>query len=390
MKHDELDSVINALRPAMVDELSDAAYERRPDAALVRARADTSAPGPSLVRRRRPARRVALATGAVAVVTATAVLATGALSDGHQGTRIGGTGRNEATNTRAFLLASAETAAKQPATHGSCWYSRTRMWLDLMPFPAKSGTGARVPADKGHQRTFHSRTAASSENWACTLPGGTGMRFRSHGPLDVQITFPTEKDKAAWRAAGSPPLMTNIGTTASRPLTATYDGRSHLVNPDIGSHEIEWKTIAKLPATKSGLESYLRKLWQEDRKGGAHGYVAPADFGLYVFESAADLFITPITPGTRAALYRILADFPSVRVTGQIKDREGRLGTAITAQTPDGVIERLVIDPATAQLLDDEHRPGGPAGAPGAHSVTDYRAVERQGWVNRIGAIPAP
>jgi hypothetical protein len=377
VKHDELNSVINALKPAVLDELADAAYERRPDAALVRARTGMSAPSPRLVRERRPVRRLALATGATAVMAATAVLAAVTLSGGNQGTRDGGTarngatGRNAAIDTRAFLLASAETVAKQPATHGTCWYTRTRMWQDLMPF--KPGPGAPTPM--GKRQTFQALTASSTEDWKCTLPGGTDMRFRTHAPLDIQVTFPTNKDEAAWRAAGSPPLGVNGGTTASKPYTTTYDKGSHLVNPDIGSHEIEWTTIAKLPATKSGLESYLRRLWQEDRKGGANGYVAPADFGQYVFVSAWDLFMAPTTPGTRAALYQILADYPSVHVTGRIKDREGRSGVAITAQ---GTDVRLVVDPSTAQLLDYEQPSAG-----------EYLAFERQGWVNRIGAVPA-
>jgi hypothetical protein len=372
-KHDELDSVINALKPAMVDQLADAAYGRRPDPALVRTRASTVSP--RLLRERRPARRLVFATGAAAVVTATAVLAAGALSGGPQGTHDGGaTGRNGSTDTRAFLLASAETAAKQPATHGTCWYSRTRMWTDLMPY--KPGTGPAIPKSKRPE--FPALTASSAEQWACTLPGGTDMRFRGHSPLDIKVTFPTKKDEAAWRAAGSPPLMVNGGTTKSKPFTVTYDKGSHLVNPDIGSHEIEWKTIPKLPATKSGLESLLRRLWQEDRKHGANGYRAPADFGEYVFVSAWDLFMAPTTPGTRAALYRILADFPSVHVTERIKDREGRSGAAITAQ---GV--RLVVDPATAQLLDFEQLPSG-----GAKESAEYLAFERQGWVNKIGTIP--
>jgi hypothetical protein len=376
VKHAEVDSMINALKPAMVDELADAAYERRPDAALVRA--DTSTVNPRLFRKRRPARRLAFATGAVAVVAATVVLAAGTLSGGHQGTHDGGaTGRTGAIDTRAFLLASAETAAKQPATHGTCWYSRTRMWMDLMPFkPGSAGT------PKVKRPGFPALTASSAEQWACTLPGGTDMRFRGHSPLDIKVTFPTKKDEGAWRAAGSPPLIVNGGTTASKPSTTTYDQGSHLVNPDIGSHEIEWKTLPKLPATKSGLESLLRRLWQADRKGGANGYRAPADFGEYVFVSAWDLFMAPTTPGTRAALYQILADFPSVHVTGQIKDREGRSGAAITAQ---GV--RLVVDPATAQLLDFEQLPSDAGGTKG--SANEYLAFERQGWVHKIGAIPA-
>jgi hypothetical protein len=391
VKNDELNSVINALKPAMVDELADAAYERRPDAALVRARAGTSVPSLRLVWERRPVRRLAFAIGATAVVTATAVLAAVTLSGGNQGTRDGGTarngatGRNEAIDTRAFLLASAETVAKRPPTHGTCWYTRTRMWQDLMPLPAKPGPGVPVPADKRHRRTFQARTASSTEDWRCSLPGGTGMRFRTHLPLDIQVTFPTKKDEAAWRAAGSPSLDVNGGTTASKPFTTTYDKGSHLVNPVIGSHEIEWKTIAKLAATRSGLESYLRRLWQEDRKGGAHGYTAPADFCQYVFVSAWDLFMAPTTPGTRAALYRILADCPSVHVTGRISDREGRSGVAITAH---GTDVRLVVDPATAQLLDYEQLPSSTAATKRAGGG-EYLAFERQGWVNRIGAVPA-
>ncbi|MES9536679.1 CU044_5270 family protein [Actinomadura sp. NPDC000600] len=391
MNNDELAGVINALKPAMVAELADAAYARRPDMAQVRARAGASTVNPRLVRERRPARRLALATGATAVVASTAVLAAGALSGGHGG----GTGQNGTSSTRTFLLASAQTAAKQPATHGACWYTRTRGWQYLMPF--KPGPGKPTPA--GKPRTFQAQIASSSENWVCTQPGGTGMRFRTHGPLDIQVSFPTKKDEAAWKAAGAPPLMLNGGgTTASKPSTVTYDKPthkayeykvSHLVNPDIGSHEIEWTAIATLPATKSGLESYLRKLWQQDRKGGANGYVAPADFGMYVFESAADLLMAPTTPGTRAALYRILADYPSVHVTGRTSDRKGRPGVAITAQNPDGVIERLVIDPATARLLDHETRPGNRPGTPGAHAVSGHGATERQGWVNKIGDIPA-
>ncbi|GAB2822521.1 hypothetical protein GCM10027176_28550 [Actinoallomurus bryophytorum] len=383
MKHDELDSVINALKPAMVDRLADAAYERHSDAALIRAGASTVSP--HLLRKRRPVRRLAFATGATAVVAATAVLAAGTLSGGRQGTHDGGvTGRNGAIDTRAFLLASADTAARQPATHGTCWYNRTRMWENV-PIPMGkdvSKARARVNAGKSSAQMLEALTASSAEQWACTLPGGTGMRFRGHSPLDIQVRFPAKKNEAAWRAAGSPPLMVNGGTTASKPSTVTYDKGSHLVNPDIGSHEIEWRSVPKLPATRSGLESLLRRLWQEDRKGGANGYRAPADFGEYVFVSAWDLFMAPTTPGTRAALYRILADSPSVHVTGQIKDREGRSGAAITAQ---GV--RLVVDPATAQLLDFEQLPSGAGGAKG--SANGYFAFERQGWVKRIGALPA-
>src|SRR5262249_18653626 len=83
LKHNQLNSMTNALKPAMVDELANAAYERRPDTSLVRARTGTAPVSRGLVPGRRPVRRLAFATGATAVVAATAVLATGVLSGGH-------------------------------------------------------------------------------------------------------------------------------------------------------------------------------------------------------------------------------------------------------------------------------------------------------------------
>ncbi len=108
-------------------------------------------------------------------------------------------------------------------------------------------------------------------------------------------------------------------------------------------------------------------------------YTAPADFCQYVFFNAWHLFMTPTTPGTRAASYRVLADCPSLHATGRIKDRMGRSGVAIGAGGA-----RLTVDPATAQILDFERLHGGRTGR------GEYLAVERQGWVDKIGAVPAP
>ncbi|MEV4008488.1 hypothetical protein [Actinomadura sp. NPDC049753] len=379
MKQDELDNLIAALKPAAVAELADDAYARRPDVAQVRARADASTVNSRLVPARRPVRRLALA-GVAAVAVAATALAVAVPSDGPGDAP--GAGHDGTLDTRTFLLASATTAAKQPATRGTCWYKRTRMWQDIMPF--KPGAGVPTPAGKpmGRLQNFQARTASSVEDWACAQ-AGTGMRFGTNGPLDIKVTFPTKKDEAAWKAAGSPPLDVNDGTTVSKPRMVTYSKGSHLVNPVIGSHEIEWKTIAKLPATDSALESYLRRLWRQDRRGGAHGYTAPADFGQYVFVSAWDLFMAPTTPGTRAALYRILARTPSVHVTGQITDRLGRPGVAITAK---GTSVRLVVDRKTAHLLDFEDQY---TALPGKKAGSEYLAFESQGWVNKLGATPA-
>ncbi|MEV4258333.1 hypothetical protein AB0J52_34700, partial [Spirillospora sp. NPDC049652] len=67
MKNDQVNAVINALRPA-VDDLADAAYERRPDPSRLRAPDVAKA-----TRHRRPVRGLALGLGAVTAAGAVAV-----------------------------------------------------------------------------------------------------------------------------------------------------------------------------------------------------------------------------------------------------------------------------------------------------------------------------
>jgi hypothetical protein len=125
-------------------------------------------------------RRLALATGAAAAVTA-AVVASSVLSGGHPGihdsttARHGAPPRNGAIDTRTFLLASADTVARQPATHGTCWYSRTRTWYSIRSVTVKPGKPGSLASGADH--THQAQAAHSAENWSCTRPGTTLMRF---------------------------------------------------------------------------------------------------------------------------------------------------------------------------------------------------------------------
>jgi hypothetical protein len=96
----------------------------------------------------------------------------------------------------------------------------------------------------------------------------------------------------------------------------------------------------------------------------------------------------PVTPETRAAVFRAIADLPGVRSLGAMRDPLGRQGVAIATTTRreqgTGELERwLIVDPATARLLAVEDvaqtastgsqwtRPGSP--------VT-WTAVVHEGW----------
>jgi hypothetical protein len=105
-------------------------------------------------------------------------------------------------------------------------------------------------------------------------------------------------------------------------------------------------------------------------------------FADYV-EGWADAVIGgPATPGTQAAMYRLLAEQPSVTIVRGVTDPLGRTGVAIST---DG--DYLIIDPRNAQLLASTTQPVHAGRAiPTARGGVDV--IEAQGWTNRLGARP--
>ena len=114
----------------------------------------------------------------------------------------------------------------------------------------------------------------------------------------------------------------------------------------------------------------------------------PADtFATYLWQTGADLLTAPITPGTRAALFRVLAEQHGLTATSQVSDAVGRRGVAVSLTAPGdastrGDVEyRMIIDPGTAELLQIEVRDRRPV-------ALLTQTFERMGWVDRLGQQP--
>jgi hypothetical protein len=58
----------------------------------------------------------------------------------------------------------------------------------------------------------------------------------------------------------------------------------------------------------------------------------------------------PTSAALRAALYRVLATTPGIRLLGRTPDSIGRDGTAVAVDVEDAQLE-LILDPATGELL---------------------------------------
>jgi hypothetical protein len=154
-------------------------------------------------------------------------------------------------------------------------------------------------------------------------------------------------------------------------------------------HGLTVDQMKRLPATPAALNRVLRKMWDSmpndpaspDGRQQAVG-VEHATFADYV-EAWADAVIGgPTKPGTQAAMYRLLAEQPSVTIVRGVTDPLGRTGVAIS-----GGGYYLVIDPQTARLLASTTLPVHAGRAIStAKGGVDVR--EAQGWTSRLGARP--
>ena len=63
---------------------------------------------------------------------------------------------------------------------------------------------------------------------------------------------------------------------------------------------------------------------------------------------------SPASPALPAALYRVAADVPGVRLVGTVRDAAGRQGTAIERKQGPGDAVLYVIDPSDGRLLEEQ------------------------------------
>ncbi|GAA2778085.1 CU044_5270 family protein [Nonomuraea dietziae] len=180
---------------------------------------------------------------------------------------------------------------------------------------------------------------------------------------DVVARPLTAADEQAWKDAGSPKLCKpsddcRLGRTFFTPLGLTLKPVAGLpTDPEALKAEM----LRHFPA--SGVDSQEEWLW-----GAATWLLLDAES----------------TPGTRAALYRILADLPGTRVADGVTDLDGRTGVALMhGASP--ARRQIVIDRDSGDLLavQDALIPaGGQASDSGNGEVFDSYVVKRLGWTD--------
>ncbi|MGI5155312.1 hypothetical protein [Microbispora sp. CA-102843] len=339
------DELIRALRP---DDLLDETYHRRREADLARIFADLPARWPSSLRTR--LMLLGAAAAGFAAVAVPAVVAGIAAPDGAgepagstvSGNAVASAPPSRATpavtlDARSFLLVGADNAARADAKAGRFWYSRERIYE-----PRPSGE----------------ILVSTTEAW---YDGETG-RGRSTTGLDAKVVAP---GAAAGKAKGVP-------------TPTTQDFRMKLL-VNVGGEDLSQDDFWRLPREAEGLRRWL----------AAHRRDEPdADFTFWMTRL---MLSSPTTPATRAAMLRILADQPGLRLERGVTDPIGRPGAAVVSA--DGV-NRLIVDESGARLLaeeyngpDREEKHAGRTVYAGARTG-EKTVYESSGWTDTIGDRP--
>lgn len=226
--------------------------------------------------------------------------------------------RQPSIASAAGLLSSLATVtATQPAADAAASagyrYSKSET-LDLT---------MRETAGSG-QPTMAALVPKTREVWIA--PDGSGRIRETAG----EPSFLNAKDRAAWEAAGRPVLGAPI-------------------DRDFGPGELWYEDFTRYPTDPAALAKLIRQRAEQTK--------VPVDVETFVL--VGDLLREPgVPPALRSSLYRVAAQIPGVKLVGNVSDHAGRRGVAVAMTTTyRGGRERfvLIVDPATAALLGEEH-----------------------------------
>ncbi|HUR09036.1 MAG TPA: CU044_5270 family protein [Nonomuraea sp.] len=386
------DHLFAQLKPTELDEMTEEAHRRRRSADLARAFQTPRSAYPARKRFRLPFLLVA-GTAAAGVAAAAVIVVSSEPGEPASPSTTPPTARTaiaaKPVAARSFLLAAAATAVREPATSGRYWYVRERTFQKVRVVPSeylaemqaliveekkledKPGVLAaqrkeitrKMAELKRSELPYLAFTSDTQESWRAMKPGEDSHFARQP---EASVTFGSPQDEADWKAAGSPALA------EKRPATRD-DSSERILSIDNPSLTIQ--NISRLPTGQDALKRRLDTLFEQSPNSAQAGMTG------YLWQTGVDLMTAPIKPGTRSALFKVLADQNGITSQGQVTDAVGRTGVALSTAGDDGIEFRLIINEETAELLQYEVVQKG--------QPLLRVALERMGWADRLGDLPA-
>lgn len=218
----------------------------------------------------------------------------------------------------------AETAEHGPAApvlHGSqVWYQRDET-TGLAPIPFNGATNGPPPT---------ARRVALGERWESDGP------LRRSRTLTLRASIPGGRDRASWRAHGSPSLTLGDGDTVATLPESDLDLRTVAGTP------FRWEELSSLPTDPRAL---LRKIVDAHRAQQQRHGRHPSDREYRVTQVTAvrELLRSPIEPRLRAALVKALPLLPGADVVGRGSDGHGRPGLVVSVRAGAGDVQQLIV-----------------------------------------------
>lgn len=268
---------------------------------------------PRMTRFRRP--RLALAVAGVALAALLVALPIGIL---------GGSGKVEPAVARVLHQAAEVAAEQQPVAPGRGEYLYTRSkdaYLRAFAYRPECG-----------------RSCDASETWSLLVPSERESWVSFDDSLRGRVRtvsgkprFLSADQRAAWVAAGSPPL-----SRPKRVEDSAVSGSSVLL--DAGE-------IAELPTEPAEL----REMLEAREIPGVSGPPGEAETFVLIGDMLRGAYLPS---AVRAAIYELTAELPRVELLGEVEDPVGRAGIGI-AYTDErrGTTHELIFDPETSALL---------------------------------------
>lgn len=295
------------------------------------------------------AARLGIAAAAVTVIVAIAAsLLLPGSSPGNQATR-------KSRSVTDVLTALAGAAARQPAIRppGPGQYQYT-------------DSVSRGLVDMVYKRPFSLTYLQTRQIWIGWNGSGRIAEGHSHP------RFVTPRDRAAWIADGRPRL----------PAGGIFDQRFGRHGLTLGPVN-EWK----LPTNPTRLGAMLRKRAIESGPPG------PAEDFVQVGDLLRE---TDAPPALRAALFKVAASIPGVRILGHVTDRLGRTGIVVAYidRPPAGKyagkygLSELIFAPKSSALLDEQTVLVDALAH--THRITSWTAYIATGVVNSPTAVAPP
>lgn len=275
--------------------------------------------------------------GALAVALAVALVT---LSSGGAGVQ---SAAAEALHQEADIAASLPPRAPQP---GQQLFTRSKEAHLTISF--REGPSVAAAIQRHLER--HPNEGVRQRVWSAYVPVERQMWIGADGSgrireVSGKARFLSGQQRAAWEAAGSPPLP-RPGTVQTEHfdghgLSGLYLSRlDHLPTEPIAlrrwieAHDLPGASMSA-PGTTSTARPPLRS--PEANTFGAVGFLLGESVG---------------PPALRAALYEVAAELPGVRLLGRVSDPTGRKGVGVAyIDREHGQRLQLIFDPATSTLL---------------------------------------